>query len=381
MPGFGYVEGGMQKFKSLFMIMSFTFVVLLLVELMAWGGFFFIPKPEHVYHYSYMNSYVYDPHLAFRVKEYPAYGSFQNANASSVFIIGGSTAGGVGVVRWDEAFYRILENNLIARGQMDGNRLINLAVPGYVSSQEAAVYKKYIFSQPVAPRAVVALTSFNDIYFYLFRTLDIGNHEFGNALDTLFRKGYPPPKKVSDKIRNMVRKTNVFMLFHALTAKRDEQEAVPPIGLASDFDDPTFSSSPDPIASARIEAAAQHFLENCLATGILAKHRGTRFIVVIQPNYYYGGELTVVENEWFANMPELHRWISAVESKKEAYDQFYEIVIKGLQDYQKKGYLQFKDYRTLLKNAGPVYKDPVHFNELGSKILGDQLTADLENIR
>lgn len=363
------------------MIISLTVIALIALELLAWSAFFFLKRPEHVYHYSYMNSYIYDPHLAFRVKEYPTYGAFENADATSVFIIGGSTAGGVGVVRWDEAFYRILENNLIARGEMTTKKLINLAVPGYVSSQEAAVYKKHIFSQPVAPRAVVALTSFNDIYFYLFRSLDIGNHEFGNALDTLFRKGYPPPKSTSDKIRNVVRKTHLFMLFHVLSSPKDEHNSVPPIGLASDFDDPTFSTPPESIAGGRIETAAKHFLENCLATGLLAKHRGTRFVVVIQPNYYYGGELTVAENEWYANMSDLHRWIDAVEVKKEAYDKFYEIVLKGLQEYQKKGYLHYRDYRSLLKNAGPVYKDPVHFNEVGSKILGDQLTADLQSIR
>lgn len=60
---------------------------------------------------------------------------------------------------------------------------------------------------------------------------------------------------------------------------------------------------------------------------------------MLQPNHYYGGELTTKENEWYSEMGKLNSWIKDIATQKSAYDAFYKIVI-----------------------AGPLYKDPVHFN-------------------
>ena len=367
----------MKKIKSAFLICALSVLCLVILECLASLALSFVKKqPEHVYQYSYMTNYVYDPYVAFRMHNFPAYGNLNTSDKSSVVITGGSTAVGVGVHNWDKMYFNLLDKNLRKLNLINDNQMINYGVPGYVSNQEAAVYREYIFDRIPAPKALISFTSFNDIYFYLFRTLDIGNHEFSYSIDLVFRKGYPDPDAFTDRIKNFVRKSNIFTLGYAFFGPKIDGEPVP-IRLASDIHDP-YQARPEPRELAVIQKAAKNFLDNCLSVAVLAKYRGTKYIVLIQPTYYYGGELTVKENQWFNEMSKLEHWIQDVARQKQAYDKFFEIVFAGLAEYKKQGLLDYWDYRDILKEAGPVYLDPVHYNETGSEIVANKMTVDLK---
>lgn len=368
----------MKIVKVTFVIVCLTLWICALIEIIS--GFYIksIKHSEHIYQYSYMNGYVYDPYVAFRSYFFPSYGSFEQINSESMIITGGSTAIGVGVLDKSKSYFRVLENQMQINDVKGLKRIVNFAVPGYVSNQEAITYKNYVFTSKNPPKAHLSFTGFNDIYFYLFRNLDIGNHEFSYAIDLIFRKGYPDPVKFSDRIRNIVRRSNVFTLLHTKLYK-DQNNEPAPIRLASDIFDPN-QAKPEPPSQERIESAAKHFLDNCLSTALLAKHRGTKFIVLLQPNFYYGGQLTVVNNEWFDKRDKLQQWINEVGRHKESYDQFYDLVLIGLKEYKNKGYLEYLDYRAILKDAGDVYLDPVHYNEVGSEIVANQMLKDLKRI-
>jgi hypothetical protein len=71
----------------------------------------------------------------------------------------------------------------------------------------------------------------------------------------------------------------------------------------------------------------------------------------------------------------LQRWVADVGNRKPEYDAFYAIVLGGLEKMKKEGLLDYIDYRSLLKGA--VFRDPVHFNEEASRILGIKMAADL----
>ncbi|AGH96560.1 SGNH/GDSL hydrolase family protein [Pseudobdellovibrio exovorus] len=365
----------MSKFKVLLINVAVLTAILVLMELLASLSFLYIKKPDHIYNYSYMTSYDYDPYLGFRAYPYPMYGQMDRLNPKSIVLLGGSTANGVGVVDRERAFFRYLEDDLKAKWGSETN-LINLGVPGYVSNQESASYKNYIFNKKIIPQVIISLTGFNDAYFYLFRTLPIGNHEFNYAFELVFKKGYPDPDKTSEKVKNFVRKSNIFTLYHVMTSKT---KPASPIQLSSDIHDP-FQTTLEGPSSQLIQEVADNFLNNVLATALLANKKGSKYVVVLQPNYYYGGELTVIENEWYGNMDDLHRWIEDVRRREEAFEHFYSLVLKGLIEFKKQGLLDYLDYRGILADAGPVYKDPVHFNEHASEILGRELARELAKI-
>jgi lysophospholipase L1-like esterase len=375
---FRKVCSSMKRIKDLGLIFIVTIFFLIIVEILSGYIFSDVKRAEHVYQYSYMTGYVYDPYLAFRMHNFPAVGDLERSDKSSIYILGGSTAIGVGVKELQNTYFKILERNLISEHRFKESQIINFAVPGFVSNQEAATYKEHIFNRPIAPKAVVSLSGFNDTYFYLFRTLSIGKPEFNYAFDLIFRKGYPSPNSYPEKVRNFIRQSNLFTLFHSILNKSANGD-VEPIRLSTNFQDP-FQAKIEPTDIKIIQNAATNFLNNCLSTALLAKFRGTKYIVILQPNYYYGGQLTVENNEWFDQMSKLEAWIRSVGQQKAAYDKFYEIVIAGLSGYKRIGILDFYDYRDKLKYAGPVYKDPVHFNEEGSKIIAESMTADIKKL-
>lgn len=365
-----------SKIRACAYVILAAIMLIVIFEVLSWLAFFLIKKPEYAYHSSYMNGYIYHPYIGFRTSHYPIYGDIAKSDSSAIYITGGSTAAGVGVSDLEKKYFKLLEDNLIKDKVIKDKQIVNLAVPGFVSNQEAAVYKNYIFNLPVAPKVVLSFTSFNDIYFYLFRTLEVGSHEFSYEIDLVFRKGYPPPDSDVEKIRNFVRATNLYKLVYSIVNKRADG-AMPPILLSSNIFNP-YQSKHEPVDISIIKKAANNFLENCLSTALLAKHRGTKFVVMLQPTYYYGGELTVKQNEWFDEMTKLNRWIQDVGMQKKAYDKFYDLVLAGLQNYKRQGLLDYLDYRDKLKSAGPVYLDPVHYNERGSELLAKFLSEDLK---
>ena len=116
-----------------------------------------IGPPKYTYYASYMNDYKYHPYMAFHPEVYPVYQS--KKSGKQLVILGGSTAAGVGPAHQEDSFFRVMENELSLS-------LKNFAAPGYVSNQEQAAYKNFVFSH--SPEMVLTLTSFNDIYFISF---------------------------------------------------------------------------------------------------------------------------------------------------------------------------------------------------------------------
>ena len=352
-----------------------TIVTVLFLEVLSFVFLKFSTAPEYVYQYSYLTGYKYDPYVAFKSHYFPAYGSEDDLNSNSLVILGGSTAIGVGTIDNERRYFVYMQKYFHKHPEYGFTNILNYAVPGYVSNQESITYKNFVFPKPKAPKLVISLTTFNDTYFYFFRTLDIGNHEFSYAMDLIFRKGYPEPFLVSEKIKNAVRKTSIFSLAHTLVKKKSDS-SVPPIQLSSDIFDPN-QVRREPVSEEIINKAAQHFLSNVQSTALLAKSKGTKYLVLLQPNYLYGGQLTLENNEWFKNMPALQKWINEVSFQKPGYDKYYEIIIAGLEKFKIQGLLEYIDYRDLLKSSGPVFADPVHFNDAGAEIFAKQLLKDV----
>lgn len=362
--------------KTTMLVLLNTVVLLILFEISAAVFFIRNPRPDVVYQYSYLTGYKYDAYIGFTSPMFPFYGSPKTAKPA-VVITGGSTAAGVGVVDPQFSYYRVLERNLISAKLIGPNQMFNFAVPGYVSNQESATYKFHIFNLPHPPKVVISFTGFNDLYFYLFRTMDVGDHEFGFAMDYIFRKGYPSASQLSERLRNFMRSTRMYGLFHYFSHPHRSDSSVEPIRLSSDLKVPYQPTREEPTEE-KIQIAAKNFLDNCLSTSLLARSKGTTFVVLLQPNYYYGGTLTVQENEWFHTVPDLENWINSVKLHQISYDKFYNLVLNGLKGYKKQGLLDYLDYRALLKDAGPVYLDPVHFNVKGSKMVAEKMELDLK---
>lgn len=358
--------------KNSFVVFLVSAGVFLFLNLIVSAKFkIFGHRPEYAYHTGYMNGYKYHPYVAFTTGHFPNYGNPLEIDRKSFVISGGSTAAGVGASSGESMYFRILEKKLQAKGLI--KNILNYAVPGYVSNQEQAIYKNYIWGLEKAPGTFLSLTSFNDMYFYLFRPLKAGNHEFSYAFDLVFRKGYPDPDSVFQIILNEFRKTALYAQFYLWLHPGIEIEKNP-ILLSSIIRDP-YQPKPDPTSNEVIIEAARNFLNNVEATGILAKSRGTKYIVVIQPNYYYGGQLSHGKNEWFDAFEKLQKWIDQVGQQKAAYDSFFDLILKGMAPMQKAGIVQVLDMRASLKDAGPVFLDPVHFDDRGSEIFAQKLAA------
>lgn len=342
--------------------------IFILVESLAWVCLEFTKRPEYSYYASYMNGYHYHPYMAYHPEYYPVYKSMEEGKAPRVILTGGSTAAGIGASNINSTFFRVMENRLASEGKKIS--LENYAAPGLVSNQENAAYKNFIFSSK-APRLLISLTSFNDIYFYLFRPLPIGNHEFNYAFDKVFRGGYPDPPAIKERLANFARKTNFYAVFHQLIAPANM-----PIRLSSYIFDPEQPNLVDPLPAGRVEKAAQNFLDNALSTALMAKHRGTKYLVVLQPIIYYSGDIQHAPNQWFAEVEKLQDWIKQVGGRKKEYDQFYSLVLAGLAKMKREGLLDYLDYRTALR--GDVYLDPVHFNDEANRLLGEKMAKDVK---
>lgn len=355
---------------------KYTILVLFLIEFLAFLSSFIYSQPTRVYQYSYLTGYQYDPYVGFSSPRFPFYGDVDKVTNNTIVITGGSTAAGIGVTNPDKSYFKVLEKNLKQKKIISDHEIINYAVPGFVSTQEAFTYKYNIFNLKKAPRALLSFTSFNDIYFYLFREMPLDFHEFSYSMDVLYKHGYPSPESSVEKLKNKVRESYTFgVVAKALKLAADGKY----ITLSSSFFDP-YQPKPEEHSNEFIQAVVDNFVQNSLQTALLAKEKGTRYILVIQPNYYYGGQLTVENNEWFPKMEELNRWISEVGADKTSYDKFYNLVKLQLADMQKNGLVYLLDYRELLKDSGPVYLDPVHYNEYGSELVAKQLEKDLIKI-
>ena len=350
--------------KSLWHLLKRTCVCLLLLELVAWCTLECWGRPEYGYYASYMNGYKYDPYMAYHPATYPIYSGRQIG--PSVVILGGSTAAGVGPVNGEDAYYRVMERSLNAHGK--SIHLENYAAPGLVSRQEHAAYETYIFPRS-PPRLLISLTSFNDLYFYLFRTLPIGNHEFNYAFEKVFRSGYPDPPGWKERVANFARRTNLYGLYF----KAIKPDAF--IQLSSLIPDPFQPNFSTPIPEDRIQAVAKNFLDAVLATALLAQNRGTKYLVILQPVIYYGGQIDPRPNAFFSNVKELERWINDVKVRKPEYDRFYTLVLAGLKKFKKSGLLDYLDYRSAV--SGAVFLDTVHFNEAASKELGEKIAEQV----
>lgn len=151
-----------------------------------------------------MTGYDYDAYLGFKSKRFPFFGNIKKNAASSIHILGGSTAIGIGVKEKRNMSFSVMEKKLAGENLLRTNHVINFGVPEFVSNQEAGIYKEYIFK-----------------------------------LST-------PPKEMSEKIKNYIRKNDFFSLVHVLIEKTKDGKNL-------------------------IEKTAKKILDNCLSTGILAK--------------------------------------------------------------------------------------------------------------
>lgn len=359
-------------FKYLWIVFSATVALLFLLEASAWlmleaAGV----KPKYSYYASYMNSYKYHPYMAYHPDHYPVYLSPQNTgtkSAPTVVLLGGSTAAGVGPRDQSQNYFLVMERALAEAGHRID--LQNFAAPGLVSNQEHAAYEYYLFPRAQAPRLLLSLTSFNDIYFYLFRPLKVGNHEFNYAFETVFKSGYPPPEKFSDRAANAFRRSSLYYLLQCVTGRGNDE-----IRLSSVIFDPNQPNFDEKISDEKIQSVANNFLSNVLATALLAKSRGTKYLVVIQPMVFYGGAIERKPNEWFSTVEALSSWVTQTGLRKPDYDRFFRLVFAGLEDMKKKGLVDYLDYRAFLQ--GDVFLDPVHFNEVGSRALGEKMAKDI----
>ena len=353
------------------------FFVLIVMEIFAAFTFNFIEKPKLLFQQLDSSGYAYEPYIGFRSNTFPIYGEGDAIDSKSLVILGSSAAAGVGTKELDSKYYVLLDNYFKKNPDFGFSNIVNYAVPGFVSIQEALTFRNYIFMNEKKPRLVISITGFNDTYFYLFRELNVGDHEFQYPLKIIFQSGYESTLNLIPSLKNLIRKTNIFALVHRLTTASSD-ESVPPIYLFSSVIDPKhrrMSQAKEEV----IKKSAAHFLSNILSTALLAKSKNIKYYVILQPNYLYGGALTLQDNEWFSDMPKLMQWVSDYEFQKPAYDEFFFLIVEGLKKYEKDGIIYFSDYRSLFKEAVPTYHDPVHFNKDGSKIFVNQLLNDIRN--
>jgi lysophospholipase L1-like esterase len=346
--------------------------IMILLECAAWLWLAIAGRPAYSYLDSQRSGYLYHSYVGFQPAQMPGYQTHPIAGPANLVILGGSTAAGVGPRSFDDAYFtRIREKFGRERKYF---QLSNYAVPGYVSSQESAAYLNFIFPAG-SPRLVVSITGFNDLHFYIRCGFPVGSHEFESAFAEVFRSGYPEPKGLAERWRNAGRKTNLYSIYHRLT-----QPPGAPIVLSSDFT-MTIREELQTRTFYREQAklAADNFLRNAEAIALLTKRRGSRYLVVLQPVVFYGGEIRREPNEWYPTAESLEKSVAWEGRPKEHYDEFYSLVLAGLGKMKKEGLLDYLDYRAVL--SGSVFLDPVHFDEKGSaqfaEILGEELRRRL----
>jgi hypothetical protein len=356
----------MGAVKYFWWLFSTVATICVIMEAASWCLLELRGRPEFTYYASYMNGYLYHPYMAYHPEVYPIYQAPNSlAAAPSVVLLGGSTAAGVGPRDGKNAFFRVMEERLAARGTPIFLR--NYAAPGLVSSQEEAAYKYYVFPE-TRKNVIVALTSFNDIYFYLFRTLPVGNHEFNYAFEKVFRNGYPDPPDWKGRLSNFARRTYIFGILHSVWSQG-------PIQLSSLIYDPHQPNFSEPVSEKTIRKAADNFLNNSLALALLARERGGKYLVVLQPIIFYSGQIERKQNAGFSRVADLEKWVHEVGVRKPEYDHFFALILDGLRRMKSKGLLDYLDFRAALH--GEVFLDPVHFNDQASRDFGLKLADEL----
>lgn len=339
----------------------------------------FFKHPERLYNNPLKTGYVYDPYLAFRSINYPQQDILDQQDETSLFILGGSTALGKGVRPNEKTIFGTFEEKLAKDQILKPKNIINLATAGYVARQETASYIKTVFQLNKAPRAVISFTGAHDLTIHLINDIPLDTHEHFYEFNYVINKGYPPAEVLIENLQNGIRRTFTFGLYKILESKL-LNEPLEPIYLNAQFK-PPYKMRKEPPSQEIISQAAKNFTDACLITATLAKSRGTKYIVVLQPFSLY----TTTENQYFYKYPGVDArrdaFIKLLMPFKTSFDQYYELVLNQLKAYQKQGLLEVWDYRNKLNGAGPVFFDHIHFSTVGAQLVGESLAEDFKKLK
>lgn len=277
-------------------------------------------------------------------------------NELRILLLGGSTVWGLGASSTEATVAGVLERLLNDGTAKSSHRVMSGAFTGWSSRQErVALLELFAIFMP---DLVIALTGYNDLVTmvaggageFLQRPESV---ELGNAVEANLR-----PMSTFRAIKKVGGTLGIWRLVVYL---RERATVWAPSGRLAAYERAVAEREMARIAD--LYTGLAEFLDR----------RGSRLMVVLQPELYTTGKLLTVEE-----MEVRQRYFSRIKDIAPVFRRYRADLLRALLDSRMRG-LSVTDLQTVFDgHTRPVFIDDCHFNDEGYRIIAEGLKAGIE---
>lgn len=277
-------------------------------------------------------------------------------NELRILLLGGSTVWGLGASSTEATVAGVLERLLNDGTAKSSHRVMSGAFTGWSSRQErVALLELFVIFMP---DLVIALTGYNDLM-----TMVVGGAggflqrpesvELGNAVEANLR-----PMSTFRAIKKVGGTLGIWRLVVYL---RERATVWAPSGRLAAYERAVAEREMARIAD--LYAGLAEFLDR----------RGSRLMVVLQPELYTTGKPLTVEE-----MEVRQRYFSRIKDIAPVFRRYRADLLRALLDSRMRGF-SVTDLQTVFDgHTRPVFIDDCHFNDEGYRIIAEGLKAGIE---
>lgn len=277
-------------------------------------------------------------------------------NELRILLLGGSTVWGLGASSTEATVAGVLERLLNDGTAKSSHRVMSGAFTGWSSRQErVALLELFAIFMP---DLVIALTGYNDLVTmvaggageFLQRPESV---ELGNAVEANLR-----PMSTFRAIKKVGGTLGIWRLVVYL---RERATVWAPSGRLAAYERAVAEREMARIAD--LYTGLAEFLDR----------RGSRLMVVLQPELYTTGKPLTVEE-----MEVRQRYFSRIKDIAPVFRRYRADLLRALLDSRMRG-LSVTDLQTVFDgHTRPVFIDDCHFNDEGYRIIAERLKAGIE---
>lgn len=277
-------------------------------------------------------------------------------NELRILLLGGSTVWGLGASSTEATVAGVLERLLNDGTAKSSHRVMSGAFTGWSSRQERVALLE--FFAIFMPDLVIALTGYNDLVTmvaggageFLQRPESV---ELGNAVEANLR-----PMSTFRAIKKVGGTLGIWRLVVYL---RERATVWAPSGRLAAYERAVAEREMARIAD--LYTGLAEFLDR----------RGSRLMVVLQPELYTTGKPLTVEE-----MEVRQRYFSRIKDIAPVFRRYRADLLRALLDSRMRG-LSVTDLQTVFDgHTRPVFIDDCHFNDEGYRIIAEGLKAGIE---
>lgn len=277
-------------------------------------------------------------------------------NELRILLLGGSTVWGLGASSTEATVAGVLERLLNDGTAKSSHRVMSGAFTGWSSRQErVALLELFVIFMP---DLVIALTGYNDLMTmvaggageFLQRPESV---ELGNAVEANLR-----PMSTFRAIKKVGGTLGIWRLVVYL---RERATVWAPSGRLAAYERAVAEREMARIAD--LYTGLAEFLDR----------RGSRLMVVLQPELYTTGKPLTVEE-----MEVRQRYFSRIKDIAPVFRRYRADLLRALLDSRMRGF-SVTDLQTVFDgHTRPVFIDDCHFNDEGYRIIAEGLKAGIE---